>query len=163
VLQTAGVNPDSIYLLGEFPVIYLAVGYARAGFHLQMRHPVHVPHRIRPPQPAPSSLHPYSGCVTAVTTSSHGNKARKHRSLSPSWSRVTSRRSVRRDLAALFPGNPADRGAVLQARGCHGNQTCNQDAVACPWIPETQRDSFAAFPLVDGHAVIRVRPRETRR
>ena len=49
------------------------------------------------------------------------------------------------------------------ARGCHGNQTCNQDAVARPWIPETQRDSFVAFPLVDGHAVLRVRPRETRR
>ena len=37
------------------------------------------------------SLHPYSGCVTAVTTTSHGSRARKRRSLSPSWSRPTSR------------------------------------------------------------------------
>ena len=36
------------------------------------------------------NLHPCSGCVTAVTTTSHGSKARKRRSLSPSWSSATS-------------------------------------------------------------------------
>ena len=36
------------------------------------------------------SRRPCSGCVTAVTTTSHGSKARKRRSLSPSWSRTTS-------------------------------------------------------------------------
>lgn len=32
VLESAGFRPDEFYLLGDFPVTYLAVGYARGGF-----------------------------------------------------------------------------------------------------------------------------------
>ena len=33
VLRSAGINPDTTYLLGNFPVTYLAVGYCRSGFN----------------------------------------------------------------------------------------------------------------------------------
>lgn len=32
VLRSAGISPDATYLLGNFPVTYLAVGYCRSGF-----------------------------------------------------------------------------------------------------------------------------------
>jgi hypothetical protein len=87
-----------------------------------------------------------------TTTSDHNGsrisptRADRGRGGRPSWATV-----------------PDISGAPYKQGGRHGNQSCNQDAVVRPRIPETQRDTFAAFPLVDVNAVLRARPRETRR
>jgi hypothetical protein len=62
VLRSAGINPDTTYLLGEFPVIYLAVGYARAGF--SPREADLVPYRGRTARNAPLTTLLYANPTT---------------------------------------------------------------------------------------------------